>query len=446
MHGYPQVAPGDVGGSGRTGDWFARSRAALVLVWAVYLLPRAAILLIDVTPTSDAAWYYDRAIELAAGMGYHRNGIPTAYWPPGQSLVLAVVFWCFGASTLVVGLFNLVVGTIGGWLTLDLGKRIFSSPAVGRAGLLLLAVYPNAVGYYPLALTEVFYTTLLLGCCWLLIARTSIAALIFAGLLFGLASLVKAQTIIVLPLIFAIALLRRGRSPRDVLVRVPGIAGRTALVGAITVLAVLPWTIRNHEVFGQWVAVSTNGGMTLLTGNNDTARGGFTPEDPVVVALDARKDLSETAMDAEAKRLGLEWIANNPGRFVALMPLKLMRLWATDGEAIWSYETGAPAFARAPGLFRAVRYANQAYYMALLAGFAVASVVLLRRAWAAGRRWLGLVDWWLLPFGIAAYPSGIALVFSGQSRFHYPVMPFVCMTCGWLVVYGLSRRRRSAAG
>lgn len=229
MHGYPQVAPGDVEGSGRTGDWFARSRAALVLVWAVYLLPRAAILLIDVTPTSDAAWYYDRAIELAAGMGYHRNGIPTAYWPPGQSLALAVVFWCFGASTLVAGLFNLVVGTIGGWLTLDLGKRIFSSRAAGRAGLLLLAIYPNAIGYYPLALTEVFYTTLLLACCWLLIARSSLVALVFAGLLFGLASLVNAQTIIVLPLIFAIALLRRA-APR--LGRGPALARPSRLAAA----------------------------------------------------------------------------------------------------------------------------------------------------------------------------------------------------------------------
>ncbi|MCW1429451.1 ArnT family glycosyltransferase [Novosphingobium sp. JCM 18896] len=446
MHGYPQVAPGSVEGSGSAGDWFARSRAALVLVWAAYLLPRIAILLIEVTPTSDAGWYYGRAVDLAAGLGYYRDGIPTAYWPPGQSLALAVVFWCFGASTLVVGLFNLVVGTIAGWLTLDLGKRIFASQAAGRAGLLLLAVYPNAIGYYPLALTEVFYTTLLLGCCWLLIARRSMMALVFAGLLFGLASLVKAQTIIVLPLIFAIALLRRGRSLRQVLARVPGIAGRTALVGMIAALTVLPWTLRNHDAFGQWVAVSTNGGITLLTGNNDSARGGFTPEDPVVLALDARKDLDEIAYDAEAKRLGLRWIAENPGRFVALMPLKLLRLWGPDGEAVWNYETGAPAYARAPGLFRAVRYANQAYYLALLAGFGLAFAVLLRRAWMAGRRWLGLVDWWLLPFGIAAYPSVIAMVFSGQSRFHYPVMPFVCMTCGWLAVFWLTRRQRSLAG
>ena len=439
MHGCDQAAAGY--GAGTAGDGFLHSRAALVLIWALFLLPRAAILLIDVTPTSDAAWYYDRAVELAAGMGYLRDGVPTAYWPPGQSLALAAVFWCFGASTTVVGLFNLVLGTIGGWLTLDLGRRIFG-PVAGRLGLLLLAVYPNAIGYYPLALTEVFYTTLLLACCWLLLTRRSLAKLVLAGLLVGAASLVKAQTLIVVPMIFAIALLRRGESRRQVLARLPLLAGQGALVLLVAGLTVLPWTIRNHAALGHWVPVSTNGGLTLLTGNNDSARGDFTPDDPAVTAITARKDLDEVAMDQAAKAQGIAWIRDHPGRFLTLMPLKLLRLWAPDGEALWQYESGSAAFAKAPGPFWAVRYANQAYYVLLLAGFAAAFAVMLRRLWRQGRRWLGLIDWWLLPYAIAAYPSAIAVVFSGQSRFHYPVMPFVCLSCGWLLAEMLVRGRR----
>ena len=91
-----------------------------------------------------------------------------------------------------------------------------------------------------------------------------------------------------------------------------------------------------------------------------------------------------------------------------------------------------------------VRIANQAFYIALLSLFAIAAVVLVRRRRQAGRR---LIDWWVLPYGIALYPSLIALVFSGQSRFHYPVMPFVCMTCGWLLADWFGRKMQgSAAG
>ncbi|HKX79510.1 MAG TPA: glycosyltransferase family 39 protein, partial [Novosphingobium sp.] len=335
------------------------------------------------------------------------------------------------------------VGAIGGWLLLDLGRRIFDSELTARTGLLLLAIYPNAIGYYPLALTEVFYTTLLIACCWLLIARRSLLYLACAGVLFGVASLVKAQTIVVVPLVFAIAWLRQGESFGEVLKRLPALLGRAVLLLAIAALTVLPWTLRNHDVLGHWVPISTNGGFTLLTGNNDSARGDYTPGDPAVAALQARTDLGEVEMDAEAKRLAVEWIADNPGRFVALMPLKLFRLWGPDGEAMWNYESGSAAFAKAPGLFWTARIANQAYYVLLLAGFAAAFVVMLRKLWKQGRRWLGLVDWWLLPYGIAAYPTAIALVFSGQSRFHYPVMPFVCLSCGWLLAELLPRKAKS---
>jgi hypothetical protein len=69
------------------------------------------------------------------------------------------------------------------------------------------------------------------------------------------------------------------------------------------------------------------------------------------------------------------------------------------------------------------------------------SVTWWRFAWAAVILLRGTVrvseyrfDWWILPYAIALYPTAIALVFSGQSRFHYPVMPFVAMCSGWLLV------------
>ena len=67
-------------------DGFARSPCALAVLWALFLLPRVGVLLVDVVPTSDAAWYFGRAAELAAGLGYLDKGEPTAFWPPGWPL------------------------------------------------------------------------------------------------------------------------------------------------------------------------------------------------------------------------------------------------------------------------------------------------------------------------------------------------------------------------
>ena len=418
--------------------WFANTRGALILLWALYLVPRVLVLFIPVEPTSDASWYFAKAADLANGLGYIDGGAPTAFWPPGMSMALSVAFQLFGISTGAVGLFNLLMGIPAAWLTLSLGRYIFRSEGAGRMALLLLAIYPNSIGYFPLALTEVFYTTLLLAICWLLVVRRGWLAYVCAGLLLGLASLVKAQTLVVVPLIIAIALLREAGFWR----RMPMSALRAAGLIVLAALVIAPWTIRNERYLGSYVAVSTNGGFTLFTGNNDSADGGYQPNDPAVVAIQ-NAGLDEVARDAAHKEAGVAWIRANPGGFVGLMPAKLYKLWATDGEAMWAYETGMANYAPYDGVFWAIRIANQIYYMALLAGFAMAAVVIIRRRLRAGER---LVDWWLLPYGIAAYPTAIAIVFSGQSRFHYPVMPFICMVCGWLIVDILTRRAPKSAG
>lgn len=413
--------------------WFATSRNALIVLFAAYAGLRLLAIACMVEPSSDAAWYFSRAQMLAQGLGYQGDhGEPTAYWPPGWPIALSLLFRLTGASIVAVGLLNAALSLIGGWLMLDLGRKLFGSEGAARTGLALLTVYPNAILYIPLALTEVFYTTLLLAGCWLLIVRKGAGRIVVAGLVFGVATLVKTQTLVVVPLIFAIGLWREG----DALRRTPGIIGRFAILIAAAALVVAPWTIRNHRELGAWVAVSTNGGITLLTGNNDSARGTFTPDDPAVKALDARTDLNELQYDAEAKRLGLQWIKDHPAAFARLMPLKLVRLWGPDGEALWFYEKFSPIYDAAPTAFLALRAANQLWYFALLGLFAAAAVAQIRRRRAARER---LIDWWLLPYGVALYPSAIAMVFSGQSRFHYPAMPFICMAAGWMLWEWLHR-------
>jgi hypothetical protein len=399
-------------------------RAAYGLM-ALFILVRLLVATIDVAPVSDARWYFSRASDLAAGLGYSEDGVPTAYWPPGWPLALSVLFMVFRSSIAVVKCFNLACAILIAWLTLDLGRRLFRSELAGRASLLLLAVYPNSIGYVPLALTEVFYTTLLLGGTWLLVAKQSAARMLAAGLVFGFSMLVKAQSLMVVPMIFAIDALREGL----MVAHLTRAALRCAVVLIIALMVVAPWTWRNFQVFGEVVPVSTNGGMTLLTGNNPSAHGGYTDNDPLVTSL-SRSVASQLEDDREASARARQWIRDNPATFVSRMPLKLFRLWAPDGEAEWAFQEGYPAYEQHRLAFRTVRVLNQIYYAALILGFAWAGVLLFsRRAMISS----AVVDWWALPYAVALFPSVIAMVFSGQSRFHYPAMPFVAMACGWLL-------------
>jgi 4-amino-4-deoxy-L-arabinose transferase-like glycosyltransferase len=403
------------------------ARHALAVIAALYLVPRALVIAGAVTPSSDADWYYGHAAMLAHGLGYlNQQGYPTAYWPVGWPWILSLAFRLGGVSVWTVGAINLAASALTGWLTYDLARRMTGSELAARAGLFALAVYPNAILYVPLALTEVVYTALLLGGIWLIVARRGWAMAVAAGLVFGLATLVKAQTLVIVPAILAIELWREPQ----VWARMPKVALRGLVILAGAALVIAPWTVRNHRVLGSWVLVSTNGGITLLTGNNDSARGGFTPDDPLVHALDARTDLNEVAYDAEARRLGVDWIKTHTVRFAALAPLKVWHLWGPDGEGQWAYETGSWAFRAAPHAFLAVRALNQVWYWLLLVAFVVAPYRLATR-----------IDWWLVPYAVALFPTAIAVVFSGQSRFHYPAMPFVCLIAGWLLADAVRRLR-----
>jgi len=404
----------------------AASRRTLALIWLAYLLPRAVMLRLIPVPWSDAEWYVSRAALLADGYGYlDAAGRPTAFWPPGWPWVLSLLFRVTGPSLPAMALFNLVCALITGWLLYDLTRKLTGREAAARLALLLYAVYPNAAAYVPLGLTEVFYTLLLLAGCRLLIDQHSWPKLALAGAVFALATLVKTQTPAVVPLIFAIGLLRRA----DWVRALPGAAGRMALVLAVMALGVLPWTLRNHAVFDAWVPVSTNGGHTLLTGNNDSADGGYIPHDPMVEQHLATGG-GEIAQDTRARQLATRWIARHPGRFLTLAPLKLYELWGSDGEAQWNYERGLSSYEANEQLIVALRIANQIYYFALLGIFAVAAAAIPLRRRRAGEP---VADWWLLPYVIALYLSAIAVVFSGQSRFHFPVMPLVAMACAMLL-------------
>jgi 4-amino-4-deoxy-L-arabinose transferase-like glycosyltransferase len=404
-------------------------RHALPVIAALYLMPRALMIACAVTPTSDADWYYSRATMLAHGLGYlNGHGRPTAFWPVGWPWLLSLAFRIGGVSVWTVGAVNFCASALTGWLTLDLARRWSGSELAARGALLALAVYPNAILYVPLALTEVGYTALLMSGIWLLVARPGWGTTLLAGLVFGVATLVKAQTLVIVPAILAVMLWRTGEAWR----RLPGIAGRGVAILLAAALVIAPWTLRNHRELGAWVTVSTNGGITLLTGNNDSARGGYTPDDPLVQSIEPLKDSDEVAYDAAARRLGVAWIKAHPERFAALAPLKVWHLWGPDGEGQWAYETGSRAFAAAPHAFLAIRAANQVLYWLLLIAFVIAPFRIVDRRHR--------VDWWLVPYAVALFPTAIAVVFSGQSRFHYPAMPFLCLIAGWLVADWIARR------
>ncbi|MCS6944599.1 MAG: glycosyltransferase family 39 protein [Sutterellaceae bacterium] len=384
-----------------------------------------------VDPESDAGWYFSRARDLAAGNGYAEGGHPTAYWPVGYPAFLAALFSVFNSSVLVGQLANLVLAAATFPLLYAVAKQTLQSETAARLALLLLAVYPNNIAYVALLLTETLFTFLLLLATWLLLKSRGIIWLLAAGLTFGLATLVKSQTILlIVPVVVLAGWARWSWAPLWT-----GI-GRSVVVLVAAAAVVAPWSWRNYLVFGEWVMVSTNGGMALLCGNNPSVVGDywrdFSCDDPIFDGVKFSVE-DQLAADRRARARAFQWIRDNPGDFVGMFPKKFFRLWAPDGEAEWAYQLGSPLYDENVLAFRTVRIANQVLYTFVLIAAAAMLVI------AAIRGAPPLV---FLGAAIAAVHTAVSLVFSGQSRYHFPTMPFLIMYAAWFAVWLMSARRQ----
>ena len=396
------------------------------------MIPRVGVLFVGpMYQSSDFLWYFQTASQIAAGSGYSEGGVLTAFWPVGWPGFLAALFFITGPSALAGQIANLCFSVFVFLMTAKLGTKLFRSRMVGRVAVLILTLYPNHIGYVPLLSTEIFYQFLLLLGVGLLMQERVVPALL-AGLVFGVATLTKAQSLL-LPGFIMLGAFATAPS-RQSLVKLAKLLG---VVYVATILTVVPWTYRNYTVFHAFIPVSTNGGWTMLTGNNPEANGDYTPETVLAQGI-SHNPAEEVAMDGLARARAIAWIKDNPIGFLTLLPKKFFRLWAPDGEAEWFYQAGFTHYDANVLLFRGLRGMNQLYYFAILAQ-AVPAIWLLLRRRPKISRWAGTGLW------ICGYFSLISLAFSGQSRFHFSLMPFVVIYAAWTLVFAMAAYQRRVA-
>jgi 4-amino-4-deoxy-L-arabinose transferase-like glycosyltransferase len=368
--------------------------------------------MMDRTPQFDEVEYLDLATRLAAGEGYvDETGRPVAFWPVGYPAVLSLMFRLAGPSS-VVGVGLQVALSVAACLLLSIvGSRVLG-PGPGRLAGLMLAIYPTHVMYSTLHLTEPLFMLLLLGVasCLFLGDKQRLAWLCFGGLLFGLAVLTRP---LILPLGVALpfALHRSGQRIGKTLLA-------TAVVVAMTLITILPWLWRNHELSGRWTTVTTSGGYNFWVGNNPAARGGYVHPDDIKVSLQ-----DDDGYDwHRGYRLGWEWIRENPATAALSMPLKISHLVAleTDG-VLWNLK----GFDRAPPLLLVV-------FLLLVANVTYVGVLATASLALMNRPDLPLMGRFTVL--LCGYMLAIVLIFFGDPRFHLPLIPFFLLSSASMFV------------
>jgi len=234
------------------------------------------VLLFPAQPISanvaDGIYYLETAKSLATVGRYEFHGKPTAYFPPGYPLYLALVFKLTRSSTFEVAQWaNLFLSVLVPLLALWIGRSL-GSPRIGHYSAVVLLFSPIQLVWTGIVMSELFFTVLICGAIAVFISwlqRAKGAKLIAAGIMAGLATLTRGQGIVVV-VSFVVVLFLQGwknRGWRQVLL--------SCLVVCCSFLITLaPWVIRNVFVTGS-PRLSTNTAINFFIGNHPGATGGY---------------------------------------------------------------------------------------------------------------------------------------------------------------------------
>jgi 4-amino-4-deoxy-L-arabinose transferase-like glycosyltransferase len=418
----------------------SRLRPGVALWWLAAALLAGALLrvgwlaAIDTQPVTDFDWYFTRATEISRGMGYQVEESPTAYWPAGYPALLGAWLALLGSSVTAAKALNILLSMTAIPLVFWIAERLLRSERAAIAAGWMAALFPPFVAYSNILASEPLYVALtLIGVLWMLQAGPRRRWWLGAGLAFGVAALVRPQAAVLPFLVLLAVWLGDGEALEGLS---PWAAAGLVLAG--TVLPLVPWTIRNAQVFNSFVFVSTNGGDNLLIGHHDGATGRY--KNPDACGLERPPGMGEVERDREARAAALAYIRSEPQSVLNLAGAKLAATFGPGRDAAyWGFQTERGRLI-VPGRF------EDQYLFKWFSGAAWWGQALLLAGALAGTGWLALrlrrVP--ITPLVVLGFTALVSVAFFGNPRFGLPAVPFlVVLACGFLASPVTSRTEAS---
>jgi hypothetical protein len=272
---------------------------------------------------SDVAFYHTAARNLLATGSYaYDPGRPTTAMPPGQSAFLALLYAISNYSFAFAKLAHVMLLTCVAVLTYLTGKEI-ASAGVAFWGGVLIAIDPAQAYLSGTFLSEPLFIFLMVLSIYFLIrhrTKIHIGWLVGAGIGFGLAGLTRNQGWLFAIALWLGAIITRGRL-------MPLRAATIVLI--VMFVTIAPWTLRNYQLTGHLIPVSSEGGLTLWASNNPE----FVWRPPMPMSLpiyQIHSGLSEAEVDQHYRQHALEWIASHPLDFTINGIRKVIVLYSFD--------------------------------------------------------------------------------------------------------------------
>ena len=412
-------------------NWRNSSNRLSYLILAGVLLRLVLIVIRFDEFSDDRDAYLGIADNLLQGVGFCTPGTdqPTAFRPPLYPLLVAALTGIFGTPGIAI--LHLIAGGVTIGITVKLGERLGLNRGALIAGL-LVAIDPILLRYTTLPMTEVVFTALSTTMLWLWSRadqRPSWNDYLLTGFAFGITALCRPSLLPMLPVLWLLYLLndlgemnRLERAIKSTLCIV--------LVGAAAMITMLPWGVRNLQVFGHFKLTTTHGGYTLLLGNNPvfydavvrqplgTTWGDYDADDSRSQSNWIRKlnsQLDEQGLTSEFERDRAQY--NRAIKNIQTEPLMFLRASLLREIRFWSpVPTGPQARSMNPVIYWGAAFFYLAVYL-----FAFAGIIFVLRQPANRRKK------WLPALAMVITFATVHSVYWSNARMRAPLFPVLAI-------------------
>lgn len=390
------------------------AKNTLYIVLVALALRLLWLWLIPVVPLSDSVMYHEFAKSISHGNGYaFPAGNLTAYWPVGTPAIYALLYSVFGESFHVITVFNLVVGILTLVLMMSLARLWFNEPTAYIVGI-LYAIWPSQIQFTTILASEtIFNVFVLLGLFfWYRPKQNTLLYWALGSVFFVAATYVRPIALLIPFILIGLSFLR-GFNFKQLL--------RSTVVALITMtILITPWAVRNYNLFGEVVLISTNGGPVFWMGNNPDSKGEYMPlpEDLVFE--------SETDRADYFKSEAIKYIKEEPGIFAKRLAKRFVDYYRSENIGVnWNI-----AGIKQQGFEQAVvplKLISTAFWILLVILAVYGAIKLIRNDGFYNTLTMTPI------FALIAYNTALHTIIASGDRYHFPIIPFI----GLLAAYAL---------
>jgi hypothetical protein len=386
--------------------------AVLGIAFLVRFLWAAAV---PVIPVSDSYDYHTLALNLVQhGVYGWSPKEPTASWPPGTSAAYALIYSVFGSGQWAIKCFNLAIGVLIVFLTVELGSRWFNR-AVGIIAGLLVGLWPVLIEYTTIVASEMLFAAVLLGILCLFDEICSnerhfkLLSVVLSALI-GFATLLRPPAILFPALLASVFYLQK----RKIIPSLKLISITTILM----LIILMPWSSRNYALFGELVLTSTSGGANLWMGNNPTTTG-FYQSPPDYAGM------NEVQLNRRLGNEAVAYIKQAPAAFATRTVVKALRLYERETIGVSWNARGIETTFGSVGVI-AIKVASQAFWIGALLLFGIGCYFSSRQGFASFACHPGIA--------MLAYFSLVYAIFVIQDRYHVPTDPIMAIFAAYAIL------------